>query len=200
MFTQSLSKMLKFTPKKQPATCQSLIQTPMKHTAQQWSFEPLTYSFLQISISANSQFAIGFCGGGFLLWFADTRPETANQLALFLLVFGIIWLISKKWTIWQWYQKNEETIYLDNKGLHFCIYPRSGSLQYTDITKAVHWYVERADNRRRYDKDIGIIITTQQGEHIYLNLERMIQSNDGISFSTNSSVVIQELNKRMKAA
>ncbi|WP_230471986.1 hypothetical protein [Kingella kingae] len=114
----------------------------MKHTAQQWSFEPLTYSFPQISISANSQFAIGFCGGGFLLWFADTRPETANQLALFLLVFGIIWLISKKWTIWQWYQKNEETIYLDNKGLHFCIYPRSGSLQYTDITKAVHWYVE----------------------------------------------------------
>ncbi|WP_230478104.1 hypothetical protein [Kingella kingae] len=60
--------------------------------------------------------------------------------------------------------------------------------------------MSRADNRRRYDKDIGIIITTQQGEHIYLNLERMIQSNDGISFSTNSSVVIQELNKRMKAA
>ncbi|MDK4529056.1 hypothetical protein QG082_00760 [Kingella kingae] len=89
----------------------------MKHTAQQWSFEPLTYSFLQTltysflqtltysfpQISANSQFVIGFCGGGLWLWFADTRPETANQLALFLLVFGIIWLISKKWTIWQWY-------------------------------------------------------------------------------------------------
>ena len=172
----------------------------MKHTAQQWSFEPLTYSFSFPPISANSQFAIGFCGGGLLLWFADTHPETANQLALFLLVFGIIWLISKKWTIRQWYQKNEETIYLDNKGLHFCIYPRSGSLHYTEIMQISHWYEERIGNDEHvYDKDIGIILMTQQGK-VKLNLERMIQSNDGISFGTNSSVVIQELNKRMKAA
>ena len=62
----------------------------------------------------------------------------------------------------------------------------------------VHWYEERSDYKTPYDEDVGIIITTRQGQRIYLNLERLIQNNDGITFGSNSSVVIQELNKRIK--
>ncbi|MCG7657443.1 hypothetical protein [Wielerella bovis] len=80
----------------------------------------------------------------------------------------------------------------------FAFIPSSGSLKYWEILQVVHWYEERIDKYEHiYDKDIGIILTTKQGE-VKLNLERMIQSDDDITFGSNSHIVIQELNKRIR--
>ena len=49
-----------------------------------------------------------------------------------------------------------------------------------------------------YDKNIGIIITTRQQRTVCLNLERMMQEDDGISFGENSGIVIRALEERMK--
>ena len=49
-----------------------------------------------------------------------------------------------------------------------------------------------------YDKNIGIIITTRQQHTVHLNLERMVQENDGISFGENSGIVIRALEEKMK--
>ena len=164
----------------------------MNFPAQQWQFKNHRISWL---IFGAASLAVTLL----VAYFVWLLPIGESWLLLAAFVALLVYILHKMSSEIYWYWHNpSEFIYLDNDDAHFCVYPFSGSLKYTDIAKAVHWYVERADNRRRYDKDIGIIITTQQGEHIYLNLERMIQGNDGISFGTNSSVVIQELNKRMK--
>lgn len=170
----------------------------MKQTTQQWSFEPLSHTIPAIFVDSKSDAAIVFCVAFFLLWLGDTYSKTAKRLMLCLCLFGIIWFVQRKWRLWKWYRRNHEYIRLDDEDLHFCIYPHSGSLKYREIMQVAHWYEERIDQSEYiYDEDIGIVLTTMQGE-LKLNLERMIQSDDSISFCTNSGVVLNELSKRIK--
>ena len=88
---------------------------------------------------------------------------------------------------------------MGDTALHFCIYPQSGSLHYADIVQVIHWYQERTgENEGIYEKNIGIIITTRQQCTVRLNLERMVQEGDGISFGENSGIVIRALEEKMK--
>lgn len=170
----------------------------MKQTVQQWSFTPL--SLPTISVDSKSITAMTFCVGFVLLGLEETYPNIIDRLMLFLCVLGVSWLVRHKWKIWRWYRCNHEYLRLDDTSLHFCIYPRSGSLKYWEILQVVHWYEERIDEYENvYDKDIGMILTTTQGE-VKLNLERIMQSDDDIIFDGSSHiVVIHELNKRIRA-
>lgn len=72
-------------------------------------------------------------------------------------------------------------------------------MHYADIVQVIHWYEERTgENEGIYDKNIGIIITTRQQRIVRLNLERMVQEDDGISFGENGGIVIRALEEGMK--
>ena len=109
-------------------------------------------------------------------------PESGSAIMFVMLIGGIIWFTRSKWRLWQWYRQHDEYVRLGDTALHFCIYPQSGSLHYANIVQVIHWYEERMTGKDEevYDKNIGIIITTRQQHTVHLNLERMVQENDGL--------------------
>lgn len=163
---------------------------------QEWYVQPLPNRWIGWFIFGLASLATTLFIGYFV-WLLPIHESWVLLVAVFALFPHIVYKISSEMR-WYWHHRQPEFLRLNNVGVHFCIYPHSGSLKYTDITNVVHWYEGRRDYKTPYDEDVGIIITTRQGQRIYLNLERLIQNNDGITFGSNSSVVIQELNKRIK--
>ena len=170
----------------------------MPRPPQQWTFRPLSYPIIPgvrtvkdaiVSWVVFSMIAIDYFG-----------PESGSAIMFVMLIGGIIWFTRSKWRLWQWYRQHDEYVRLGDTALHFCIYPQSGSLHYADIVQVIHWYEERMTGKDEevYDKNIGIIITTRQQRTIHLNLERMVQGGDGISFGENSGIVIRALEEKMK--
>ena len=163
---------------------------------QEWHFQPPPNLWVGWFIfglaSLTATLAVGY-----FVWLLPIHKSWVLLAALFARFCHIVNKIGREMR-WYWHNRQPEFIRLDNFGVHFCIYPHSSSLKYTDITNVTHWYVTRAENKRRYDIDVGIIITTRQGQSIHLNLERLIQSDDGITLGTNSGVVLLELDKRLR--
>ena len=170
----------------------------MPRPPQQWTFRPLSYPIIPgvrtvegaiVSWVVFSMIAIDYFG-----------PESGSAIMFVMLIGGIIWFARSKWRLWQWYRQHDEYVRLGDTALHFCIYPQSGSLHYADIVQVIHWYEERTGKDEHvYDKNIGIIITTRQQRTVHLNLERMVQEDDGISFGENNSgIVIRALEEKMK--
>lgn len=165
---------------------------------QQWFFQPcpnlifplLVYGFLALCILA------------IFLYLLLQIPFDEVWLIVLMAIGILVWLcvkISRELRLlYHWNGKKTECICLNHDSLYFHVYPHSGSLKYTEIEQVVHWYEQRTANRRAWDEDVGIIIFTPERQ-IKLNLERMVQSDDDITFGSNSHIVIHELNKRIRA-
>ena len=172
----------------------------MPQPPQQWTFYPLFHPIFPSIIDNNAtDAAIVVCAVTLLAVIDHFSSIATGIIVLTIILAWMIWLFRRKWAVWQWYRQHDEYIRLGDTVLHFCIYPQSGSLHYADIVQVIHWYEERTGKDEHvYDKNIGIIITTRQQRTVRLNLERMVQEDDGISFGENSGIVIRALEEKMK--
>ena len=124
----------------------------------------------------------------------------------------------RKWRQYRrWHTGQPEFLRLDGTGIHFHIFPCTGSLKYSEIRRVAYFYQDRL-NINRYLADtgkyraynapifipvkVGVAIYTQSGQEIELDLSRMVQQpNDGILLEqeTRETLVLTELERRIRA-
>ena len=177
----------------------------MFYPKQKWYFTPLLHSRFNVW----NYVAICFIPIGAILHiglqhypFTDVEPFTVEWLILmFICAMVLIWALPKLYqelvTLYHWDKTTPEYILMDYDSLHFHVFPHSASLKYSEIKQVAYLYETRVANKREWDENTGVIIITANSQ-IALNLERLIQSNDGITLGSNSNVIMTELNKRIQ--
>lgn len=161
---------------------------------QEWSFQPqydkiFTQIFFGLILSASTIIFL------YIVWF-HTLDSSATWIVrvggLILCAWVFCQIVRTIRQLFRWNWRQPEYLRFDQAGIHFHVFPHSGSLKYIDIADVTHHYEQRSKGKGHvWDEDCGIVIVTRQGKILVLNLERMIQSADGITFGSNSSVVIR---------
>ena len=160
-------------------------------------------------------------GGILTAWLGRLMDGTMyifSGVALFVWLFFSPNLPYRKWRQYRrWHTGQLEFLRLDGSGIHFHIFPCTGSLKYSEIRRVAYFYQDRL-NINRYLADtgkyraynasifipvkVGVAIYTQSGQEIELDLSRMVQQpNDGILLEQEirETLVLNELKRRIRA-
>ncbi|AZR60546.1 hypothetical protein [Eikenella corrodens] len=192
----------------------------MTPETQEWVFQPMRHPLVGTLIFA---FIAAFIliGGILTAWLGRLMDGTMyifSGAALSAWLFFSPNLPYRKWRQYRrWHTGQPEFLRLDGTGIHFHIFPCTGSLKYSEIRRVAYFYQDRL-NINRYLADtgkyraynapvfipvkVGVAIYTQSGQEIELDLSRMAQQpDDGILLEQEirETLVLNELKRRICA-